>query len=204
VEHLFDIPGLTELYGPGTGMECQYHQGIHYWADYYILEMLNPETLEPVAAGEVGEMVVTTLRKEGAPLIRYRTRDLTRALPGACACGSLLPRHDAIQGRSDDMLSFRGVNIYPSHIDTMISSLPHLGGEYQLILARGSDGRDVMTVTVERAADQDAASDSALIAQLGHMIKAQLMVTVQVEVVDYGTLPRSERKSQRVFDRRPM
>jgi phenylacetate-CoA ligase len=202
VEHLFDIPGLTELYGPGTGMECQYHQGMHYWADYYILEILHPETLEPVTAGEVGEMVITTLRKEGAPLIRYRTRDLTRVLPGACPCGSLLPRHDAIQGRSDDMFSFRGVNIYPSHIDALISAMPQLGGEYQLILERRSDGRDTLTVRVERAAEQDAASNATLVAQLGQMIRAQLMVSVQVEVVDYGTLPRSERKSQRVFDRR--
>jgi phenylacetate-coenzyme A ligase PaaK-like adenylate-forming protein len=102
------------------------------------------------------------------------------------------------------MFSFRGVNIYPSHIDTIISCIPRLGGEYQLILERHSDGRDAMTVTVERAADQDAASDATLVAQLGGMIKAQLMVTVQVAVVDYGTLPRSERKSQRVFDRRPL
>jgi phenylacetate-CoA ligase len=202
VEHLFDIPGLTELYGPGTGMECQYHQGIHYWADYYILEILDPETLEPVAEGDVGEMVVTTLRKEGAPLIRYRTRDLTRLRPGACPCGSLMPRHDAIQGRSDDMISCRGVNIYPSHIDMIISCMPHLGSEYQLILERESDGRDYMTVRVERAAGLEGASEAALVMQLGHAIKTQLMVTARVEVVDYGTLPRSERKSQRVVDRR--
>jgi phenylacetate-CoA ligase len=202
VEHLFDIPGLTELYGPGTGMECQYHQGIHYWADYYILELLDPETLEPVAEGEVGEMVVTTLRKEGAPLIRYRTRDLTRLLPGTCPCGSIMPRHDAIQGRSDDMVSFRGVNIYPSHVDTIISRMPHLGGEYRLVLERQNGGRDSLTVQVERAADLEKASDVALGAQLGHAIKTQLLVTARVEVVDYGTLPRSERKSQRVVDRR--
>jgi phenylacetate-CoA ligase len=202
VEHLFDIPGLTELYGPGTGMECRYHQGIHYWADYYLLEILDPETLAPVPDGDVGEMVVTTLRKEGAPLIRYRTRDLTRLLPGACPCGSLMPRHDAIQGRSDDMVSFRGVNIYPSHVDTIISRMPQLGGEYRLILERQSDGRDAMTVQVERAADPEKASDVALVAQLGHAIKTQLMVTARVEVVDYGTLPRSDRKSQRVIDRR--
>jgi phenylacetate-CoA ligase len=202
VEHLFDIPGLTELYGPGTGMECQYHQGIHYWADYYILELLDPETLEPVAEGEVGEMVVTTLRKEGAPLIRYRTRDLTRLLPGTCPCGSIMPRHDAIQGRSDDMVSFRGVNIYPSHVDTIISRMPHLGGEYRLILERQNGGRDSLTVQVERAADLEKASDVALVAQLGQAIKTQLLVTARVEVVDYGTLPRSERKSQRVVDRR--
>jgi phenylacetate-CoA ligase len=202
VEHLFDIPGLTELYGPGTGMECRYHQGIHYWADYYLLEILDPETLAPVPDGDVGEMVVTTLRKEGAPLIRYRTRDLTRLLPGACPCGSLMPRHDAIQGRSDDMVSFRGVNIYPSHVDTIISRMPQLGGEYRLILERQSDGRDSMTVQVERAADLEIASDVALVAQLGQAIKTQLMVTARIVVVDYGTLPRSERKSQRVVDRR--
>ena len=179
-----------------------YHQGIHYWADYYLLEILDPETLEPVAEGDVGEMVVTTLRKEGAPLIRYRTRDLTRLLSGGCPCGSIMPRHDAIQGRSDDMISFRGVNIYPSHIDTIISRMPHLGGEYRLILERESDGRDYMTVRVERAADLEIAPDVALVAQLRHAIKTQLMVTARVEIVDYGTLPRSERKSQRVVDRR--
>jgi phenylacetate-CoA ligase len=147
-------------------------------------------------------MVVTTLRKEGAPLIRYRTRDLTHLLPGNCPCGSLMPRHAALQGRSDDMVSFRGVNIYPSHIDAIISRLPGLGSEYQIVLEHGGDGRDYMTVTVERAADQADTADTALVAQLAQAIKAQLMVTVQVVVVDYGTLPRSERKSQRVFDHR--
>jgi phenylacetate-CoA ligase len=98
VEHLFDIPGMTELYGPGTGLDCTCHQGIHYWADYYILEILDPDTLEPVPEGETGEMVVTTLRKEATPLIRYRTRDLTRLIPGKCACGSILPRHDRLAG----------------------------------------------------------------------------------------------------------
>ena len=201
-EHLFDIPGLTELYGPGTGMECLHHQGIHYWADYYILEILDPETLEPVPEGEVGEMVVTTLRKQGAPLIRYRSRDLTRLLPGACSCGNLMPRHDAILGRSDDMISFRGVNIYPSHIDTILSTTPGLGSEYQIMLQRRDDGRDEMTLKVERAAELNADSDAELAARLGRTIKAQLLVTVQVELTHHGALPRSERKSQRVFDHR--
>jgi len=96
LEHMFDIPGLTELYGPGAGLECVHHQGMHYWADYYILEVLDPASLEPVEEGRTGEMVVTTLRKEGAPLLRYRTRDLTRLIPGSCPCGSILPRHDRI------------------------------------------------------------------------------------------------------------
>jgi phenylacetate-CoA ligase len=202
VEHLFDIPGLTELYGPGTGMECLHHQGIHYWADYYILEILDPETLEPVPEGEVGEMVVTTLRKEGVPLIRYRTRDLTRLLPGSCPCGSLMPRHDTLLGRSDDVIGFRGVNIYPSHIDTILSHTPGLGSEYQLILERRADGRDDMTLRVERAADNHTDSDAALAARLTRAIRTQLMVTAHVQLVNHGVLPRSERKSRRVFDTR--
>jgi phenylacetate-CoA ligase len=140
LEHMFDIPGMTELYGPGTGLECVCHNGIHYWADYYILEIIDPETLEPVPEGEVGEMVVTTLRKDAVPLIRYRTRDLTRLLPGECACGCIMPRHDRILGRSDDMIIFRGVNIYPAQIDHILSEIKELGSEYQLILERKDDG----------------------------------------------------------------
>ena len=116
---LFDITGLTELYGPGTGIECPDHDCIHYWADYYLLEILNPETLEPVEAGEWGEMVVTTLAKEAVPLIRYRTHDITRILPGECSCGSIMLRHSRIMGRTDDMFTYRAVNIYPSQIDVL-------------------------------------------------------------------------------------
>ncbi|OPX37833.1 MAG: hypothetical protein B1H13_12225 [Desulfobacteraceae bacterium 4484_190.3] len=154
-EHAFDIPGLTELYGPGTGLDCIHHTGIHYWADYYIMELLDPETLEPVPEGEVGEMVYTTLRKEGAPLIRYRSRDLTRSIPGRCQCGSLLPRHDKILGRSDDMFIIRGVNIYPSHIDEILSRQAGISSEYQIYLNRGDDGKDYMTITVEREKNND-------------------------------------------------
>jgi phenylacetate-CoA ligase len=124
---LFDITGLTELYGPGTGIECPDHDCIHYWADYYILEIVDPETLEPLPDGEWGEMVVTTLSKEAAPLIRYRTRDITRIIPGSCTCGSLMPKHSRIKGRSDDTIKFRGVNIYPSTIDTILSAIPGTG-----------------------------------------------------------------------------
>ena len=122
VQHVFDLPGLTELYGPGTGLDCIYHEGIHYWADYYILELLNPETLEPVSPGETGEMVVTTLRKEASPLVRYRTRDLTKLIPKRCSCGSVLPMHDRLMGRSDDMFIIRAVNIYPGQIDHILSN----------------------------------------------------------------------------------
>lgn len=204
VEHLFDIPGMTELYGPGTGLDCLYHTGIHYWADYYILEILDPETLEPVPEGETGEMVVTTLRKEAAPLIRYRTRDLTRLVPGRCPCGSVLPRHDRILGRSDDMIIFRAVNIYPGQIDHVLSGMAGIGSEYQIILDRGADGRDTMTLRVERAPEANPAGDAELARRIAGEIKKQVLVSAQVEVLPYGELPRSERKSKRVFDNRDL
>ena len=202
-EHLFDIPGLTELYGPGTGLECVAHQGIHYWADYYILEIIDPETLEPVAPGELGEMVVTTLRKEAAPLIRYRTRDLTRFIPEPCPCGNPLPRHDHLMGRSDDMVIFRAVNIYPGQIEHVLAGLPESGSEYQIHLFRREDGRDVMLIKVE-AMNEDAPPDAEkrLSETITDEIRKQILVRAQVEILPYGTLPRTERKSRRVFDHR--
>ena len=199
---LFDIPGMTELYGPGTGLECSAHEGIHYWADYYILEVLDPVSLEPVAPGELGEMVVTTLCKEAAPLIRYRTRDLTRLISGPCACGSPLPRHDRILGRSDDMIKYRAVNIYPGQIDAVLSHSRGVSSEYQIILEHGEDGRDHMMVRVERLAGASPADDPRVKAEIVRAIKAQILVSCEVELVEHGTLPRSERKSRRVFDRR--
>ena len=204
VERLFDIPGLTELYGPGTGLECSAHQGVHYWADYYILEVLNPETLEPAAPGEIGEMVVTTLRKEGAPLIRYRTRDLTRFLPEPCPCGNPLPRHDHLLGRSDDMFIFRAVNIYPGQIDHVLSQVRGIGSEYQVHLYRKDDGRDLMVLKVEQVGGDSPDGERKLIDLIGSEIRKQVMVRPQVEIVDYGILPRTEKKSRRVFDHRSM
>jgi phenylacetate-CoA ligase len=202
VEHVFDIPGLTELYGPGTGLDCIYHEGIHYWADYYILELLNPETLEPVPPGETGEMVVTTLRKEAAPLVRYRTRDLTRLIPKRCSCGSILPMHDRLLGRSDDMFIFRAVNIYPGQIDHILSNMKGIGSEYQIHLNRLEDGKDYMTVKVERIESGNPSGDGPLIKTIEEEFKKQILVSGKTEIVDFGTLPRSERKSKRVFDHR--
>ncbi|NQT54756.1 MAG: phenylacetate--CoA ligase, partial [Desulfobacteraceae bacterium] len=197
IEHLFDIPGMTELYGPGTGLDCVHHTGIHYWADYYILEILDPETLKPVPERETGEMVVTTLEKEAVPLIRYRTRDLTRLVPGECPCGSILPRHDRILGRSDDMIIFRAVNIYPGQVDHVLSGIEGIGSEYQIILDRKEDGRDYMTLKVERGEGIDTTQDSEISRKIGVDIKKQILVSANVELVEYGTLPRSERKSKR-------
>ena len=199
---LFDITGLTELYGPGAGIECPQHDCIHYWADYYLLEIIHPETLEPVADGEWGEMVVTTLAKEAVPLIRYRTRDITRILPGPCTCGSIMPRHSRIMGRSDDMFKFRAVNIYPSHVDNIISSIPGLGSEYQIHLIRDASERGIMRLRVEVGEKADVSESRPLAAILVKKVKRELMVTPEVELVAYGSLPRSERKSQRVFDNR--
>ncbi len=199
---LFDIVGMTELYGPGTGIECPDHDCIHYWADYYILEILDPETLEPAPDYEWGEMVITTLTKEAAPLIRYRTHDITRIIPGPCTCGSILPRHSRISGRSDDMFKFRGVNIYPSSIDRLLSEVPGLGSEYQVHLSRDDAGRDHMLLRVERGEGVEPGRADELGREVRYLIKHKLMVTPDVDVTPYGELPRSERKSKRVFDTR--
>ena len=202
-EEIFDIPGMTELYGPGTGLDCKYHTGIHYWADFYILEIIDPKTLKPVAPGEIGEMVYTTLWKEAAPLIRYRSRDLTKLIIGDdCPCGCFLPRHDKILGRSDDMFIFRGVNIYPGSIDSILSQIEGIGSEYQVILERRDDGKDYMILKVERAEDGDKSQDKKLAREINFEIKKRLLVNTIVEIVDYRTLPRSERKTKRIFDKR--
>lgn len=203
LEDMFDITGMTELYGPGTGLDCHRHEGIHYWADNYILELLDPDTLEPVQEGEIGEMVVTTLNKEAAPLIRYRTRDLTRLIPHPCSCGNILPMHDRILGRTDDMIIFRAVNIYPSQIDEVLSTFSDVSCEYQVILQRGDDGRDYMTIRLECCDDADLVGRSDIAENIKTAIKNNLMVSCKVELVDYCSLPRSERKSKRIYDNRP-
>jgi phenylacetate-CoA ligase len=204
-ESVHDITGLTELYGPGIGLGCSHpaaNGAIHYWADYYLLEIIDPDTLQPVAPGEVGEMVVTTLRKEGAPLIRYRTRDLTRLVPGNCPCGCTLPRHDRILGRSDDVVIFRGVNVYPGQIDELLATIAGLGSEFQVVLDHRPDGKDYMTIRVERADDTPPTDDPRLAKAIGSIIKHKLLVSCEVELLPYGELPRSERKTRRMFDNR--
>ncbi|MGD8612936.1 MAG: phenylacetate--CoA ligase [Desulfobacterales bacterium] len=199
---MFDITGMTELYGPGTGLDCHYHEGIHYWADYYILEILDPKTLEPVAPDEIGEMVVTTLCKEAAPLIRYRTRDLTRLIDHPCSCGSILPMHDRILGRSDDMFIFRAVNIYPGQIDEVLSTITDAGCEYQVHLDRKGDGKDYMTIRLECSAGFEPSRMTDLAQTVSAEVKNKIMVSANVEVLPYGSLPRSEKKSKRFFDNR--
>lgn len=210
IEDMFDISGMTELYGPGAGLDCPHHTGIHYWADTYILEILNPKTLEPVAEGETGEMVVTTLKKEAVPLIRYRTRDLTRLIPGKCPCGSIFPRHDRFLGRSDDMIVYKGVNIYPAHIDQILSSISEsplecgtVGSEYKIVLERRDDGREHMQLLVERGMDMEQTDGAELERLIAKRIKQEILASAEVKLVDYGALPRSAvGKLKRVEDRR--
>jgi phenylacetate-CoA ligase len=202
VEHVFDIYGLTELYGPGTGLDCVFHTGIHYWADLFLFEILDPVTLKPVPPGTEGELVVTTLRKEGSPLIRYRTHDVTRMLDGECECGVPFPRHDRILGRTDDMFTYRAVNIYPSQIDEVLSAVDGIGSEYQIHLRTEETGREKMRLCVERGMHARNEGDVGLASLIESQIRHKILVRCQVEVLDYGSLPRTERKSQRVFDNR--
>ncbi|MBC2703459.1 phenylacetate--CoA ligase [Desulfobacula sp.] len=202
LEDMFDITGMTELYGPGTGLDCPKHEGIHYWADKYILEILDPDTLKPVKDGEVGEMVVTTLCKEAAPLVRYRTRDLTRKISKSCSCGNILPMHDKIMGRSDDMIILRGVNIYPGQIDEVLSSISEMGSEYQLYLDRKEDGKEYMTIKVETRQRIGIANLENIKTKIKKTIKAKIMVSCDAHICAYGELPRYAGKAQRIFDNR--
>jgi phenylacetate-CoA ligase len=197
----YDIYGLTELYGPGMGIDCHLHQGIHYWADYFLVELIDPETGQPVAPGATGEIVLTTLRKEAMPLVRYRTRDLTRLLPEPCPCGSPFPRFDRLRGRSDDMVKVRGVALWPSQVDTLLATLEHVSSEYQLVIERHG-GRDELTLRVESDLDLDTVDGGPLAEHIAQQFRAHLGVTPRVELLPVGTLPRSERKTRRVFDLR--
>ncbi|HZU19366.1 MAG TPA: phenylacetate--CoA ligase family protein, partial [Candidatus Dormibacteraeota bacterium] len=194
----YDIYGLTELYGPGTGIDCRHHLGIHYWDDYYVIEIVDPETGRALPEGEEGEIVVTTLRKEAMPLIRYRTRDLSRLLPGPCPCGSPHPRIARLSGRTDDMVKVRGVQVYPAQVDAVLASLPGLGTEYQIRLRR-QGGREVFCLVVEAAT---ASWPEDLGRRLADLVRARVGVRPEVELLPPRSLPRSERKTRRVFDER--
>ena len=196
---LYDIYGLTEIYGPGIGINCEYDTGMHYWDDYLYIEIIDPVTLKPVPDGEPGEIVITTLVKEGAPLIRYRTHDLSRIIPGECPCGSKFPRLDVIQGRTDDMMKIKGVNVFPSQIEEVIADCDGASSEYQIRISH-LDGRDTMRIYVE--ATSGMVDFEALGKELTQKVKAKIGFTPIVKVVELGMLPRSEKKSKRVIDER--
>ncbi len=195
---LYDIYGLTEVYGPGIGMSCPHACGMHIWDDFIYLEIIDPKTGKNLPDGEVGEIVITTLRKQGAPLIRYRTHDLSRVIPGECACGSKFPRIDTILGRTDDMVKVKGVNIFPSQIEAMLAAVPGASSEYQFMLDH-VDGKDICTLFVELEPGVDKQIMEIIIAE---MFKTKIGIQVNVKPVAIGELPRSEKKSTRVFDNR--
>jgi len=195
---LYDIYGLTEIYGPGIGINCKYDTGMHYWDDYIYLEIIDPATGKNVPDGEWGEIVITTLVKEGAPLIRFRTHDLSRIIPGECPCGSKFPRIDVITGRSDDMMKIKGVNVFPKQIEEILGTFPELSSEYQIRISH-LDGKDSMRIYVEASGSNDF---KALQQQVAAAVKSKIGFTPIVYVVELGFLPRSEKKSKRVIDER--
>lgn len=195
---LYDIYGLTEIYGPGIAMSCDEECGMHYWDDYVYFEIIDQHTGKQVPEGEVGELVITTLKKEGAPLIRYRTHDLTRFLPGDCACGLNYPRIDTLIGRTDDMLKVKGVNIYPGQIDEILRDVEGTSSEYQVMIDH-LNGKDIMTLFFETEHEADKKSIEL---NVKHHFKTKVGLTIVPKAVSVGDLPRSEKKSTRIFDNR--
>ena len=198
---LYDIYGLTEVYGPGIAINCEYNTGMHYFDDYLYFEVIDPKTGRVLPDGELGELVITTLEKEGAPLIRYRTHDLTRIVPETkpCPCGRHYPRIDVILGRTDDMVKVKGVNIFPGQIDELLHQLPDASSEYQVFIDH-EQGRDRMTVFVETALGQEARRGFEK--EMKDLFKSRINITIVPKAVSLGELPRSEKKSTRIFDYR--
>ena len=195
---LYDIYGLTEIYGPGIGINCEKDEGMHYWDDFLYLEIIDPATGENVPDGEMGEIVITTLVKEGAPLIRYRTHDLSRIIPGKCSCGRCFPRIDRIMGRTDDMMKIKGVNVFPSQIEEVLATFHEVSSEYQIRISH-LDGKDTMRIYVETTGDYDWNDLSRRIAE---KVKSRIGFTPIIKIVEVGVLPRSMKKTARVIDER--
>lgn len=196
---LYDIYGLTEIYGPGIAISCDYEDGMHYWDDYVYCEVIDPKTGENVPDGTMGELVITTLRKQGAPLIRYRTHDLSRILTGSCPCGCPYPRIDTILGRTDDMVKVKGVNIFPAQIEEMLREVEGTSSEYQVMIDH-LNGRDIMTIFFETNLTDDARRH--LENAVRDHCKAKIGIQIVPKAVSIGELPRSEKKSTRIYDNR--
>ena len=196
----YDIYGLTEVYGPGIAISCEHECGMHYWDDYVYIEIVDPKTLQPVPDGEEGEIVITTLVKEGAPLLRFRTHDISRIIPGECACGNKYPRLDIIKGRSDDMFKVHGVNMFPSQVEEILGMVDGVSSEYNINIAHDeAHNRDIIMVTVEAEGRVDFEQTGQTIKNL---FKSKMSVTPKINVVPVGTLPRTEKKAKRVIDHR--
>lgn len=195
--------GMSEMCGPGVGFECKEQNGLHFWEDYYIVEIVDPETLEPVPDGEIGELVLTSIRREAMPLLRYRTRDLTRVLGRGCPCGRNHVRLDRMRGRSDDMMVLRGVNIFPIQIEKILMQFKELANNYLITLTTDEDN-DNMTVEVEleELFTDDYQRLIELQKNVKRALKDEILLTPHVKLVPKGTLPVSEGKAVRVIDKR--
>lgn len=209
IEEMFGVKaynsfGLSEMNGPGVAFECTYQNGLHIWEDAYIVEILDPETLEPVKDGEIGELVMTTLDRTAMPLIRYRTRDLTRFLPGDCSCGRTHRRLDRIAGRSDDMFIVKGCNIFPMQIEGVLMKIPEVGSDYLITIETINDN-DELIVEVEVKRDWfsgDIQKLDKITSLITHQIRDEVLVKPIIKLVEPGSLPQSEGKAVRVIDKR--
>ena len=195
--------GMTEMNGPGVAFECKQQDGMHLWEDNYIVEIVDPDTLEPVPDGEYGEMVLTTLDRTMMPILRYRTRDLTRIIPGKCACGRTHRRIDRIKGRTDDMFIIKGVNVFPMQVENILAQFPVLGSNY-LITLDTVDDNDIMTVEVEL---DDMRTDvypelQKITRNIQRALKDEILLTPKIKLVNKGSIPTSEGKAVRVKDLR--
>ena len=196
--------GLSEMNGPGVAFECTEQNGLHVWEDAYIVEIINPHTLQPVPDGEIGELVMTTLDRQAMPVIRYRTRDLTRILPGPCPCGRTHRRLDRISGRSDDMFIIKGCNVFPMQVEGVLMKLPEVGEDYRILLDTLAD-QDEMVVEVEVKKDWfrgDLTLLDRLQRRISNLLRDEILLRPQVKLVEPGSIPKAEGKAVRVFDRR--
>lgn len=200
----YDIYGLSEIYGPGIGIECECQEGLHIWEDHFIVEIVDPDTLLPVPAGEEGELVITTFTKEGMPLLRYRTRDLTRIIPEKCACGRTHKRIDRLKGRTDDMLIIRGVNVFPSQIESALLQIPEIAPHYQIIVER-IHNLDTIEIKVELDShiEIDDLDDLKIIEKkTDTVVHSVTGIHAKITLVEPNSLERTSGKSKRVLDLR--
>ena len=209
IEEMFGVKaynsfGLSEMNGPGVAFECTEQNGLHVWEDAYIVEIIDPKTLAPVPDGEVGELVMTTLDRRAMPVIRYRTRDLTRFLPGECKCGRVHRRLDRISGRSDDMFIVKGCNIFPMQVEGVLMKLPEVGDDYRIVLET-IDDQDELIVEVEVKNEWfrgDLTFLDRLQRQITHLLRDEVLLRPLVRLVEPGSIPKAEGKAVRVIDRR--
>ena len=194
---------MSEMSGPGVAFECTYQNGLHLWEDCFLMEIIDPETLEPVPDGEIGELVLTTLDRDTMPLLRYRTRDLTRIIPGECPCGRTHRRIDRLKGRSDDMFIVKGVNIFPMQIEKILLQFKELGTNYLITIETiGNNDELMIDVELGELFTDDYSQLQRLTKEITHRLKDEILLTPKVKLVDRGSLPQSDGKAVRVKDLR--